>query len=134
MIIVDTGPLVALLDTSERKHKRVVEQLQGLRPPFLTADPVLAEACFLLQRVKNGPTAVLKLVRDGLVRVEISVEHEADAIETLMTKYSNVPMSLADACLVRLTELQPGARVFTFDPDFRVYRRHRNKRIDLVAD
>lgn len=133
LIVVDTGPLVALLDATEREHARVAEVVRGLPGPFVSAEPVLSEACFLLREVKDGPRNVLRLVRDGLVRVGLAVESEAEALEALMTKYADVPMSLADACLVRLTELGGPSRVLTFDSDFRVYRRHRSQRIELVA-
>lgn len=133
LIVVDAGPLVALLDATEREHRRIAQAVKGLPGPFVTAEPALAEACFLLRHVKDGPLTVLRLVRDGLVRVGLAVEPEAVALEALMTKYADVPMSLADACLVRLAELNASARVLTFDSDFHVYRRHRNRRIELVA-
>lgn len=131
--VIDTGPLVALLDASEREHPRVVQVVQGLPAPFLTAEAVLAEACFLLRRVHGGPRAVLRLVQDGLLRVELSIVAQAAALEASMAKSASVPMSLADACLVRLVELNPGSRVLTFDSDFLVYRQHRNRRIPLLG-
>lgn len=131
--MLDTGPLVALLNASEREHARVVQVTQGLAAPFLTTEPVITEACFLLRGVPGGSRAVLRLVQDGLLRVELSVGAQAGALEALMAKYESVPMSLADACLVRLVELNRGSRVLTLDSDFLVYRQHRNRRIPLLG-
>ncbi len=100
--------------------------------PFLTVEPVLTEACFLLQRVNLGVQTLLGMVRDGHLRVGLALEAEVRPIEALMKRYVSVPMSLADACLVRLAELRFGAQLFTLDSDFHIYRKHRNRRIELV--
>ncbi len=131
-VALDTGPLVALLDASEREHARMSQLVQSLPSPFVTVEPVLTEACFLLRRVAGGPAAVLGLVREGLVRVQSIIDQDAAKVEAMMTKYKNVPMSLADACLVQLIESNIAAKVFTLDNDFKVYRHHGSKRISLI--
>ena len=75
---------------------------------------------------------MMGLARDGVLQVKCSLEREAEAIEQLLKKYNDVPMSLADACLVRLVELTQPARLLTFDSDFRIYRHHRNKRVEVI--
>jgi predicted nucleic acid-binding protein len=132
IVLIDTGPLVALIDRSEKEHGRVAGIAQGLPSPLWTVEPVLTEACFLLRRVKGGPSAAIGLVRDRLIRVGLSLTDEADAVTALLEKYADVPMSLADACLVLLSERQPRSVVFTFDSDFRVYRRRRREKIPLL--
>lgn len=67
---------------------------------------------------------MLALVSLGIVAVEFRLSSEFEAVSKLMAKYANVPMALADACLVRVTELDSRARVITLDSDFRVYRRN----------
>lgn len=134
LIAIDTGPLVALINASEREHARMAKLVESLPGPFLTVEPVVTEACFLLRKVDRGATTVLQLVRDGLLRISFSIQQESAALEALMTKFANVPMSLADACLVRLVELTPLAKVLTFDGDFQVYRFHRNRVIPLVFE
>lgn len=131
-VILDTGPLVALLNRRERSHAQVKAILDQLPAPLFTVEPVLTEAMFLLRGVRGAPDKVLHLVRDGLLRLPMTVEAEAGALAQLVARYANVPMSLADACLVRLVELMPDASVLTLDADFRVYRAKRNRVIQLV--
>jgi predicted nucleic acid-binding protein len=131
-VLLDTGPLVALLNRREKLHTRVKAVLPLLPSPLLTVEPVLTEAMHLLRSVPKGPRTVLAMVRNGLLRVPLSIETNAQDVEALMTRFSSVPMSLADACLVRLVELMPDASVFTFDSDFTIYRTRKNRPIQLV--
>jgi len=94
---------------------------------------VLAEACFLLQRNGGRPADVLKLIQRGIFQVEFDIETEAAPLETLMGRYADTPMSLADACLVRLSELYADCRLFTIDSDFDRYRRNGRQIIPLLA-
>lgn len=131
-VVVDTGPLVALLNRRERTHARVKAVLEQLPAPLFTVEAVLTEAMFLLRGVRGAPEQVLHLVRDGLLRLPMTVEAEASALGQLVSRYANVPMSLADACLVRLVELMPDASVLTLDDDFRIYRAKKTRVIQLV--
>ena len=94
---------------------------------------MLAEACFLVARHGGEPTDVLALLQRGLFQVGLDVETDAAALETLMRRYRDTPMSLADACLVRLAELNHDCRVFTLDRDFAHYRRHGRQVIPWLA-
>jgi predicted nucleic acid-binding protein len=133
VVLLDAGPLVALLDKTQKEHARVKNLVDGLPAPFLTVEPVLSEACFLLRHIQGGASTVLRLVQSRVLRVALSLNDEAGAVERLLGKYADVPMSLADACLVRLSEQQPRSVVLTFDSDFRVYRRHGRQRIPLLG-
>lgn len=124
-VIIDTGPLVALLNRCERLHTWASDILDTIEPPIFTCDPVLSEACFLLHDVSGGQDAVLELVSKGIVRSDFRVASEIDSLRVLMKKFSTVPMSLADACLVRMTELDQRSVVLTLDSNFRIYRRNR---------
>jgi predicted nucleic acid-binding protein len=105
----------------------------ALSPPLLTCEPVLTKACFLIQRNGGKPADVLKKVQSGVIEVALEIGPEAAALETLMRRYGDTPMSLADACLVRLTELHSDCQVFTLDTDFRRYRRHGRQVIPVLA-
>jgi len=126
-VIVDTGPLVALLNRRERHHAWAAKIMDTIEPPIFTCDPVLSEACFLLQEMDGGPDAVLELVARGIVRSDFHVMAELESVRALMKKFATVPMSLADACVVRMTELDQKSVVLTLDSDFKVYRRNKRQ-------
>ncbi len=129
---MDSGPLVALLNRSDRHHDWVREVLDTVEPPVFTCEAVISEACFLLARIRDGQEAVLQLLSKDILKVDFRLSSEVEALRALMKKFANVPMSLADACLVRMTELEPRSRVLTLDSDFRVYRRNRRQAIPTV--
>ena len=126
-VIVDTGPLVALLNRRERHHAWAAKIMDTIEPPIFTCDAVLSEACFLLQDLDGGPDAILELVARGIVRSDFHVMAEVTSVRALMKKFATVPMSLADACVVRMTELDQTSVVLTLDSDFKVYRRNKRQ-------
>jgi len=130
--IVDTGPLVAFLNRRDGLHEWSTEKFAGLSPPLLTCEAVLSEACFLMAGYPGGTSSVLRLLRQGGVRIAFRMGEEADALDALLSKYASVPMSLADACLVRMSELSPKARVLTTDRHFAIYRRHGRQVIPVI--
>jgi predicted nucleic acid-binding protein len=93
---------------------------------------VVAETCFLLARNGHDPAKALALVSRGVVRVGMALGDEIASVQALFERYDNVPASLADACLVRMSELYERCRVFTLDADFHIYRRHGRKVIPLL--
>ncbi len=129
--LLDTGPLVSFLADGLAHHGWAVEQWKQLRPPLLTCEPVLTEAAFLLKREGRDADAVFELLERGIIRIGLAVKDEQADIRALMRRYRNRPMSLADACLVRLSEIHGAAEVLTLDGDFRIYRRHGNKMIPV---
>ena len=131
-ILVDTGPLVALLNRRDHHHLWVKEQLRKVDSPLETCEAVLSEACFLLQQVPGGAQAALELITKGLVTVSFSLQDEAKAIQRLMLRYADVPMALADACMVRLAEIHEPSLVFTLDSDFKIYRKHGRTALPLL--
>ena len=134
-VIVDTGPIVALLDADEAHHEWARTRFAALRPPLLTCEAVLSEASFLLQRAGADPSLPVTLVGQGALRVvaPISSESDATAVGRLIRRYRSVPMSFADACLVRLVEGIDNASIMTLDSDFRIYRQAGRRVIPLLA-
>jgi predicted nucleic acid-binding protein len=130
--LLDTGPLVSFLASGLKHHEWAVEQWKRLSPPLLTCEPVLTEAAFLLKREGRETDALFALLERGVIRIAITVQEEQADLRALMRRYRNRPMSLADACLVRLSEVHSAGEVFTLDSDFRVYRRHGNKVIPVL--
>lgn len=131
-VIVDTGPIVALLSRRDRYHSWAREVLGTLEPPIITCDSVVTEACFLLRGVEGGPDAVLGLLAAEVVTIDFRIDSEIAPIRGLIRKFASVPMSLADACLVRMSELEPQSVVVTLDSDFKVYRRNRRHVIPTI--
>ena len=131
--IIDTGPLVAFLVKEETHHQWVREQFQCLPAPFLTCKAVLTETFFLVRKLPHGITKFFALINSGLLDIDFSIIAEGVALEKLVQRYSNVPMSLADACLVRLAKLHPQTLVFTLDRDFQIYRLDGRQPIPLLT-
>lgn len=129
--LLDTGPLVSFLGSGLQYHAWAVEQWKQLRPPLLTCEPVLTEAAFLLKREGRDTDALFALLERGVIRIALAVEEQQADLRALMRRYRNRPMSLADACLVRLSEMHDSAEVLTLDGDFRIYRRHGTKVIPV---
>ena len=129
--LLDTGPLVSFLASGLKHHSWTCEQWKLFRPPLLTCEAVLTEAAFLLKREGREADPLFELMERGVIRVALDVQEEQGDLRALMRRYRNRPMSLADACLVRLSELEGAGEVFTLDADFRIYRRHGNKVIPV---
>jgi predicted nucleic acid-binding protein len=129
-VVIDTGPLVAFLNRRDQHHLWIRGVLDTVLPPLFTCESVLSEACFLLS--DDGRDAVLELVHRGIVRCEFSASAEVQAVRALMRRFASVPMSFADACLVRMTEMVNRPLVLTVDGDFRLYRRNRRQAIPTL--
>jgi len=87
----------------------------------------------VLERSGGYPEAVFDLVMAGALTVDFRMEEEAEALKHLMERYRNVPMDVADACMVRMSELHSGSEVLTVDSDFTIYRRHQREVIPLIT-
>lgn len=121
-VLLDTGPLVALLQARDTQHAWAVQAFGDLSGTLLTCEAVLTEASYLLRHDRRGMEHVFRQVEAGRLQVASLAGHQAE-VGRLMSRYASVPMSYADACLVRLSELHPDCMVLTLDSDFHVYRR-----------
>jgi len=133
-VLVDSGPLVAVLNRRDSHHSWAKRELANLTDPLVTCEAVLSEAFFLLSRIRNGTSTLIELLHDALVFSDSNFSFAKEAGEILrhLKRYSAVPMSFADACLVRMCELEDSI-VFTTDRDFLIYRRHRRQPIPLIS-
>jgi predicted nucleic acid-binding protein len=121
-VIVDSGALIALLRRDDQHHQWVAATAEKVAAPWQTCDAALSEAFFLIGRA--GRPKLAELLRRRIVVSSFSFDNECDATLGLMDKYDDVPMSLADACLVRMTEMLTDPVLITTDGDFRFYRRY----------
>jgi predicted nucleic acid-binding protein len=132
-VLLDTGPLVAYLNRSDRYHRWAVSAWSALSDPLITCEAVLSEAVFVLQSEHASPEPILRLLERGIIELDFALNaHRADVIR-LLRKYADQAMSVADACLVRMAELTDTSQVFTTDRDFLVYRRKGRHLIPLLA-
>lgn len=131
-ILIDTGPLVALTHPNDQYHQWAQHEADNLNPPFLTCEAVWSEAWFLLRHLPVAQTKLLHLLEKELVQIRFNAGQEAASVIRLMRRYANVPMSVADACMVRMSELHSNGLVFSTDSDFHIYRRHGNQLISVI--
>ena len=94
---------------------------------------MISEACFLLGQTRTGGTPVLEMLARQALSIPFRLEENARSVRILMRKYADVPMSVADACLVRMAELVAHSSMLTLDRDFNVYRKHGRHVIPLVV-
>ncbi|EDY20166.1 conserved hypothetical protein [Chthoniobacter flavus Ellin428] len=132
-VILDTGPLVAYLAGDEQYHSWATKQFDRLEGPIFTCDAVISEAWFLLRHLPRHLRQLRAMLADGAFDLSFHLEDEGRAIAHLMDRYDDIPMSLADACLVRLSELRPRVPLMTLDSGFKVYRRHGRQLIPVIT-
>src|SRR5260370_5302443 len=101
-VLLDTGFIVALLDRRERRHEECSILLADLTDSLVTCEAIVSEACYLLRHVKDASTAIIENVRRGAFLLPFRLADHTTGLAGLMKKYSNAPMSLADACLVTM--------------------------------
>ena len=132
-VILDTGPLVAFLNRRDQYHQWTVNQWQLIEPPLITCEPVITESCFLLSRIPGGSSSIMQLIEKQVIKIDCILSDEAKALTQSIKKYSSVPMSLADACLVRMLEIRSESKLLTLDSDFRIYRKNRTQIISVIT-
>ena len=133
MILVDAGPLVALVDADDQYHKKCVAALKMLREPLATVWPPVTEAMYLLGDLPKAQEALWEMLTRGVLQL-LPLDHsDVPRMRELMSKYADRPMDLADAALVRVAEREGIRKIFTVDRnDFGVYRLHGRVRPNLI--
>lgn len=129
-LLLDTGPLVALLVPREPHHQWAKAALR-VRARVVTCEAVVSEAFFLLRSSEKASRALRGMLADEVLELT-ALGSEQRTVTRLMERYATVPMAFADGCLVRLSELLPNAVVATLDSDFRIYRRNGRQVIPLL--
>lgn len=131
-VLLDTDPLVALVNRRDRFHQWVKTEWKQIEPPLLTCEAVITEASFLLRRVYGGQKAVMSLMEQNTIQIPFHLEEEVARVGELLNRYQSVPISLADACLVRMAEQYVSSYLLTVDSDFNIYRKERNQLISVI--
>ncbi len=133
--LIDTGAILAVLDTRDRWHKLCVQALEQLRLPLITSEAVLTELFHLVGDSRHEKEAAWRLVRSGAVTLATIENSELSQIQTLMSRYADRPMDFADATLVYLAKREALSTVFTVDhADFETYRIEGRRRFRILPE
>jgi hypothetical protein len=124
--------LGAPLDRRDPLHGWAATQLESMTGPMLTCEAVVSECVFLLAPYDPGAARFFALFDDEITRLGFDLDDHLPSVARMLAKYRELPMSLAGACLVRMSELHAGARGFTIDSDFKIYRRNGRQAIPLI--
>jgi predicted nucleic acid-binding protein len=128
--ILDAGPLIAAINRADEFHAWACQTLEKLGPPFYTCAEAMAEAAAMT----GEPAAVVEMIKSGEIVLDFDLTQHADAVLRLLKKYADRQMDLADACIVRMSELTRDCRVITLDRnDFEIYRRNGRDVIPLIV-
>ncbi|HEY5041778.1 MAG TPA: PIN domain-containing protein [Verrucomicrobiae bacterium] len=130
---MDAGPLVGFVSDTDQHHAWALKIWNTLYQPLWTCEAVLSEAIFLLQSDGVAIDSLLELFERELVKIDFNISSHQPDVWELLRKYADQPMSVADACLVRMAELNDNCQIFTTDKDFKVYRRKGRSVIPLLA-
>ena len=132
-LLTDSGPIIALLDSSDQHHGWAVEQFSHLTGALVTSEGAITEATHLLLDAGVKPWGVLELLDRQIITIQFDLESNLDRVLSLMKKYADTPMDFVDACLVVMTEAKRDCRLITLDSDFRIYRRFERQSIPLIT-
>jgi predicted nucleic acid-binding protein len=133
-VLLDTGPIVAMIDRRDPFHRPCTEAMHAAEGRLVTCEAVLAETCHLLRHLPGAAQDVLFNVSQLRFAVEYRAAERADVLAKLMAKYADVPMDLADACLVDMAGLNQTEQILTLDGDFRIYRWDGTQPFELLLD
>jgi predicted nucleic acid-binding protein len=134
MILIDAGPLIAIVKADDQHHAACVAALKKIRQPLATVWPALTEAMYLLADVPHGQEAVWEMIARGVVQIKELGLADLPRIRELMRKYADRGMDLADAALIRVAEREGIRQFFTVDrKDFAVYRLHGKVRPIVIS-
>jgi len=132
-VLIDSGCIVAALHKRDQHHAWARAHFEAFVEPCTTCEAALSESFFLLERARQGEEVLCALLERKVILLGFSMADQLTETLQLLRRYDDIPMSLADACLVRMTELIPDAVVFTTDSDFATYRKHGRQIIPLIT-
>ena len=133
MILIDAGPLVALVDGDDQHHAASIQTLKTIREPLATVWPAISEAMYLLSDLPRAQEVIWDVLSSERIRLISIGLHDVPRMRELMAKYSSLPMDFADAALVRVAERDGIRKIFTVDKtDFKIYRLHGRRPFTVI--
>ena len=134
-VLVDAGPLVALLDRGDPEHEASIAAFKAILNPLITVWPAFTEAMYLLRDSWQGQKALWSRLETDALGLAPLGEIDAPRMRELMEKYRDLPMDLADAALVRVAERESLTQIFTLARrHFSIYRRGRRRRFSIIPN
>ena len=131
-VLLDTGPIVALLDPTDASHDVCARILGDLRAPLVTCEAVIAESCYLLHKMSGASSTILENVAAGIFQIPLIPSQSAHEISLILQRYRDRQIDLADACLIHLANEFGTGEILTLDRDFHVYRWGKNKAFEFL--
>ena len=131
-VLLDTGVIVASLDQSEAAHRACVQAVRAVEGPLLTCEPVILESCHLLRNFPGAAEAILTNLTYGIFEIPFQLSRESVPVRSILRKYRDRRIDLADACLIRMAEEYGTGDILTLDKDFAIYRWGRNKPFHIL--
>lgn len=132
-VLIDAGPMVAVLDRGDAEHAAVTSALKEIREPLLTVWPAATEAMYLLGFSWRAQCALWRMLEDQRIRLLSLTVEDIPALRALMEKYRDLPMDLADAALVHVAEREDLQQILTVDRrDFTVYRTASGRALEIL--
>lgn len=132
-VLLDTGPLTAFLNSRDQFHPWVLRQFRQIKTGLVTCEPVISETLYLTGNSVAAIRAVSGMIGEDLIRIHPVLSEQAGSVFQLMEKYSDLPASLADVCLLYMFNAGIGDKIITLDSDFREFRDNRSKPLKLLA-
>jgi uncharacterized protein len=133
-VLLDTGPIVALLDETDHLHQMASKALRDTLAPLITCEAVITECCHLLRKIDGAAEAVIQNIEAGIFQIPFQMSRDTSALHQILRRYRDRQIDLADACLIRLADQLGTGEILTFDSDFRIYRWGRNRAFQLLID
>jgi uncharacterized protein len=132
-VFADTSALVALWSPGDRYHGWAKGCFAKFLPPLFTCEAVITESAWLLRHFPMRRSSLFAAWRREVLFTEFHAQAERESLVNLMRRYQDVPMSFADSCLVRMSELRSDCVVWTLDTDFKIYRRLGRRVVPLLT-
>ncbi|MBV8630543.1 MAG: PIN domain-containing protein [Silvibacterium sp.] len=131
-VLLDSSVIVALLHRREKRHTECATVIEALDRPLATCEAAISESCYLLRRSPEAVKAVLANVEHGVFQIRFQLSDSIAHVHSLMKKYSDIPASFADACLIQMADELDTGDILTLDTDFLSYRWRRTRRFNLL--
>lgn len=132
-VLVDTGPIIALIDNRDSYHTWAASKIDTFENPMITNTAVVVEVLFILKRLNKNANRFFGFVNEGIIKVKNPYPNNAELIHSMYSKYADLPASFADICLLSMIKQSKETKLFTIDSDFLIYHDSKGKPLNLIS-